>query len=169
MDRLITIFVRNRMGGPINGADIRFSVGETFLGSVNSAEGRGALQVPGKRQAITVEAAAGGETQTAKLGPSQDTYTFKFGNHPVPQEDRIPLLVGLLLLGAATTLAFVFQETNALQTQIIRILVALGAGAVGSVIPGMLNLRLKFGTKLLITAAGALAIYVITFFFVPAG
>src|SRR5215472_15807493 len=118
MDRLITIFVRNRLGGSINGAGIRFSVDGSLLGSVNSAEGRGTVQITGERQSITVDATAGGETQTAMLAPNQDTYTFKFGRYPVPKEDRLPLLIGLLLITAAVALAFGFPHTNVPQAQL---------------------------------------------------
>ena len=54
------------------------------------------------------------------------------------------------------------------QETIFRIVIALAAAGVGAMIPGVLDLDLKFWTQLAIRAGGALAIFVIVFFYNPA-
>jgi len=54
------------------------------------------------------------------------------------------------------------------QFEVIRIILALAAGGVASMIPGFLNLKLQTGTKSTIRAGGALAVFVLVYFFSPA-
>lgn len=80
----------------------------------------------------------------------------------------LPLALGAVLLMTALTLAFIFGKPTKLQSHLIRGTFALGAGAVASQIPGWLEVTISVGTKSAIAAGGAIAVYVISFFFVPA-
>ncbi|RUW85201.1 hypothetical protein [Mesorhizobium sp. M1E.F.Ca.ET.063.01.1.1] len=135
--------------------------------------------------------------QRAKIGPQTDAYTFHFDvNGQYSNFTRhiltsaaatalllgiiigafylgvlsglVPLVLGSLLLIAALGLAFKFPKPTVLQAQLIRSTFALAAGGLASHIPGMLNVGLGWEGKAAISAAGALAVYVIVFFFTPA-
>lgn len=81
----------------------------------------------------------------------------------------LPLAVGGLFVVASVALAFIFSTPNDLQKQLIRGMFALGLGGAASAIPGIINIKLDIPSKAAIAAGGAIAVYVITFFFKPAG
>jgi hypothetical protein len=80
----------------------------------------------------------------------------------------LPLVVGILLLLIALALAFVFKEPTLLQSHLIRSTFALGTGGVASAIPGWIEANVSLGEKTAIAAGGALAVFVVSYFFVPA-
>lgn len=111
---------------------------------------------------------------TATLGPDVDNWTFKFDFDQEPSvmeilRANVPAIVGLVLLFVALALAFTYTESTPLQSQLIRSTAALGLGGIASLLTGFLRVKVNFGSQLGVTAAGALAVYVISFFFVPAG
>ncbi|HEX8263734.1 MAG TPA: hypothetical protein VF547_12765, partial [Allosphingosinicella sp.] len=81
----------------------------------------------------------------------------------------LPLALGVVLVATALTLAFAFKDANPLQQQLVRSTFAIGVGALASQVPGLLNINVTIGTTATISAAGAIAAFVVTFFFVPAG
>jgi hypothetical protein len=54
------------------------------------------------------------------------------------------------------------------QFEIVRIILALAAGGVAAMIPGLLNLELTAAANLALRAGGALAVFVIVYFYSPA-
>jgi len=80
----------------------------------------------------------------------------------------VPLAIGAVLLGASLGLAFGYRNPTVLQQQMMRSMFALALGALASAVPGILNVDLALGTKATIAASGAIAVWLITFFFVPA-
>lgn len=169
LDRNIQIFVVDKNGFEINGADVRFCSDGNLLGSVISAKGRASIQLENPGAPITVRVEYQGEPQEAKLAEEQNSYKFTYDvsvREPFLREN-FPALVGLLLLAVGVGLAFAVSPRNNFEKQIILILMSLGAGGIASVIPGFLNLRLTLGQKLAISAAGALAVFVIVFFNPP--
>lgn len=95
--------------------------------------------------------------------------TVMTANQPFWQK-HFGALAGLVLLAAAVILAFTFQNPSPLQEQVILILVSLGGGAFSLEFAerGM-RLNLKLGAKLVVFATGAAAVFIILFFFTPAG
>jgi hypothetical protein len=75
---------------------------------------------------------------------------------------------GLILIAAILTLAVVIKNPTHLQVQVFSVVLALAAGGFATVLSGMLNVRLNLGKKVAIGATGALAVFVIVYFFVPA-
>jgi hypothetical protein len=69
--------------------------------------------------------------------------------------------IGLLIL--AVTLVFVFGHPSAIQIWVIRVVVALGATLLASVVPGFLNVNISG----YITAGGTLAALIIFYWFNP--
>ncbi len=71
---------------------------------------------------------------------------------------------GVIFVTALLVLAVKFPEPTSFQYMVFRIVLALAAGGVGAMIPGFLKVEVKPGIR----AGGALAVFVIVFFFNPA-
>jgi hypothetical protein len=71
---------------------------------------------------------------------------------------------------AATVLALTHMNRNPspFQRQVIVTVLAFAIGALTTVLPGFIELRLTFRSKLLLSASSALAVFVIVYFFAPA-
>lgn len=89
-----------------------------------------------------------------------------------PSEQRLALVLafifGVVFLGALLVFAIAFPNPTDRQFEIVRIILALAAGGVAAVIPGFLDLRLGSGKTWTIRAGGALAVFVIVYFYSPA-
>jgi hypothetical protein len=90
----------------------------------------------------------------------------------VQRVDRLEIvlafLFGCLAIAAVLWLAFRSASLTEPQFEILRIVLALAGGGVGAVIPGFLELNMKTGTKLALRAGGALAVFVVLYFWSPA-
>src|SRR5580704_13964033 len=75
---------------------------------------------------------------------------------------------GCIAIGVVLWLAFRGESLNDQQFEILRIVLALAGGGVGAVVPGLLDLHLKAGTQLALRAGGALAVFVVLYFWSPA-
>jgi hypothetical protein len=198
MDRQIIIQIRDKPGNPLPGASVDVAIDGEHFGTFATTEGHCSVQIPGPRGVIGLIARYKKQTpQNATLDPETDAYSFTFPvtgrysnmvRHILAGAAAIvvilliltgafylgllagliPLVLGIVLTFAALGLAFVFPQPNALQSQLIRSTFALGAGGLASQIPGLLNIQLGVGGQATITAAGAIAVYIITFFFKPA-
>jgi len=170
-ERIIDVFVVDRNGRRINGAKIAFEKDGIPAGEVPLSYGNARIQLPDRTSVIRVIATYDNTSQDATLANSQDSFTFKFDVNTAPGsfvEKHIALVVGLALFVVAVVLAFVFGTPTPLQQQILLGTFSLAGGAIATEISGMINVNLKLGTKLTVAATGALAIFVILYFFVPA-
>ena len=75
---------------------------------------------------------------------------------------------GCVALAVVLWLAFRAETLNEQQFEILRIVLALAGGGVGAVIPGFLDVSVKASTKLALRAGGALAVFVVLYFWSPA-
>jgi len=81
-------------------------------------------------------------------------------------EIHTPLIAGLVILAIATGLAFAVKDHTPLQHQVILALFSLGGSAFATdAITGALDIKLTLGEKTAITASGALAVFVVLYFF----
>ncbi len=170
MDRVIQVFVFDRYRTPINGADIRFFADGALLGTAKSSSGRASIQVEDPDLAVTIDVTFEGQVKKATLATGQSHYDFTFD--VVVKEPffraYFPALLGVSLLAAGVLLAFGLRPLQPFEKQLVMILMALGGGGVASVIPGFLNIRLTFGQRLVLAGGGAIAVFVLLFFFEPA-
>jgi len=74
---------------------------------------------------------------------------------------------GAVFLGALLVIAVAIPEPTASQYVTLKTLLAISAAGVGTVIPGVLGLKLPLGRKGLLRAAGATVFFVLVFFFSP--
>jgi hypothetical protein len=75
---------------------------------------------------------------------------------------------GLILIATILTLVVLIPHPSDRQFQVFCVVLALAAGGFASVLSGMLSVRLNLTKKVAIGATGALAVFVIVYFFVPA-
>jgi hypothetical protein len=80
----------------------------------------------------------------------------------------LAFVFGCLALAAVLWLGFRSDSVNDQQFEILRIVLALAGGGVGAVIPGFLDIKMKAGTRFALRAGGALAVFVVLYFWSPA-
>jgi hypothetical protein len=102
----------------------------------------------------------------------QNGETIEMASHAPLQarwlETALAFGFGLAAMATVLWLAFRGSELTEQQFEILRIVLALAGGGVGAVIPGFLDLNLKSGGKLALRAGGALAVFVVLYFWSPA-
>ena len=113
-----------------------------------------------------------------KLGESTERITLKIntvnigGFHmpTVTQQQQIlfAFAFGVIFIAFLLIAVIFIPNPTPAQETIFRIVMALAAAGVGAMIPGVLDLKMTFWTQLVIRAGGALAIFVIVFFYNPA-
>lgn len=80
----------------------------------------------------------------------------------------VAFIFGVFFIVAMLVLALKFPKPTLFQYNIFRVVFALAAAGVAAMIPGFINLEVKPSVGLLIRAGGALAVFIIVFFFNPA-
>jgi VIT1/CCC1 family predicted Fe2+/Mn2+ transporter len=75
---------------------------------------------------------------------------------------------GVVFLAAILIVILFFPHPTGPQWRVFSVILALAAGGVASAFSGMMQLNLTLGKRLAIGATGALAVFVIVYFFVPA-
>jgi len=82
-------------------------------------------------------------------------------------ERWIAVAFGFIFITALLVLTVMIENPTPMQETTFRIVLALASGAIGAVIPGILNLQGKLG-GFTVRAAGALALFFIVYFWNPA-
>jgi hypothetical protein len=75
---------------------------------------------------------------------------------------------GVLFVTALLVFALFVPNPTIQQFEIVRIILALAAGGVAAMIPGLLSLKLGATANMALRAGGALAVFVIVYFYSPA-
>jgi hypothetical protein len=164
-DRHLVIFVRDRAGHLLRGADISFAIDGQPYGQVEGSEGRGEITLPGTNaRPVDVTVSYNGEIKTARVAFGQQSYEFRYDTDVSHEGGHLALWVGCGLVAVSVVLAFAFKEPNTLQTKIIQGLFALGLGGFATELSGFLKVDMKWGTRLVIGAGGALAVFIVLWF-----
>jgi hypothetical protein len=118
---------------------------------------------------VTLLDTGGRQLKTGNSGHADRTAATQDGNDDTPRLNLILAFVfGVLFLVAILTLVIFIPNPTKAQAQVFSVILALAAGGFASVLSGMLNVRLTLTSKVAIGATGALAVFVIVYFFVPA-
>jgi hypothetical protein len=95
--------------------------------------------------------------------------------HPMralPLSSILAFAFGIIFIVTILLLVIIFPTPTAAQYETFRIVIALAAGGLAAVIPGLLNVNLTVGLtanqKLAVKAGGAMAVFVIVYFYSPA-
>lgn len=80
----------------------------------------------------------------------------------------IAFTFGVLFVIVLLVLAIVFPKPTSFQYSVFRIVLSIAAAGVAAMIPGFINIELESTVGLIVRAGGALAVFVIVFFFNPA-
>lgn len=166
--RTISVSARDRNGVQIDGASFLFKVDGTVVGEIPRSVGSGSIHLA-QSGIVTVAAKYRSEVQIATLGAGQNAWIFTF-DVDVGQGFMsldIPLVAGVLLIAVVLALTFSFSAPNPLQTRLVIAVASLGGGLIATEIPGMLKLDISLGTKVVIAATGALAVFVVLYLLVP--
>jgi hypothetical protein len=173
--RRISVNVLDASGEPIPGAEITWYVNGVNAGAGIRANGRSTLDVLDSSAKVAVQALyRGALIGPVKLAQDQQSYDFEFPVtiHPRWREfamKHFPALIGVFFILLTLILAFVFGCPNTLQSRLLLATFALGAGGFGGEIAGFLRVNLSLLQKTKISAGGAMAVFIVLFFFEPAG
>jgi hypothetical protein len=80
----------------------------------------------------------------------------------------LAFIFGVIFVTALLLFVLFVPNPTPPQFEVIRIVLALAAGGVAAMIPGLLKLQLGGGANLTIRAGGALAVFAIVYFYSPA-
>jgi hypothetical protein len=179
MDRVIRVRVLDKNGRSIPDATVSVLVNGDYIGKAKSASTNAGtvytLQFNDAESEVALRAEyEGEESQEVALAKEVNKWDFTFSNVEVavPRdkpfwEEHLPGILGVIFLVTCIVLAIVFREPSVFQKRVFVGALAIGLAGLGAEIPGFLNVDMKLGTKLSITAAGALAIFVLVYFFGP--
>ena len=79
----------------------------------------------------------------------------------------LAFVFGVVFLAVLLALIVWIPNPTPAQLMLFRITIALAAGGIAAVIPGFLNVNISLGKRLVIAAGGALAVFIITYFYNP--
>jgi hypothetical protein len=80
----------------------------------------------------------------------------------------LAFVFGAVFMAALLVLAVAIPNPTLSQLEIFRITIALAAGGGAAIIPGLLDLHLGQGARFALRAGGALAVFVVVYFYSPA-
>jgi hypothetical protein len=80
----------------------------------------------------------------------------------------VAFVFGVVFVVALIVLSISFPNPTAFQYNVFRIVLSLAAAGFAAMIPGFINIEISATAKMLVRAGGAMAVFVIVFFFNPA-
>lgn len=86
----------------------------------------------------------------------------------LPTQVIVAFSFGIAFVIVLMVVAFVFPRPTSFQYNVFRIILSLAAAGVAAMIPGFINVELNKSSEFIIRAGGALAVFVIVYFFNPA-
>lgn len=174
--RRVSVTATDKNRERIAGAVFQWYVNGVTGGEGNSDGGFSSYEVLDPAATISVSATVAGVTQgPEKLDAATPEYEFRFLEkvvHPLWRQffmKHFPAFVGIVFILLALALVFIFPNPQPLQKHLILAVFALGGGGFGGEIAGFLKADLTMSSKLTISAGGAAAIFVLLYFFFPAG
>ena len=173
MERMIRIDVVDKNDLPISGAKIVFTVNGTPTAEVTTGNATTTFQIDDVTAIVGVSASYRSHRDSITLAQAADRHKFRFPvGSTVKSDDNFakkhPAFVfGVAFLLIILVLVLVVKEPSPLQTRVFIAGLAIAMGGIASQIPGLLRVKMSIGKQLAITASGALAVFVILYFFGP--
>ncbi len=170
-EHALNVFVVDRNGTPIPGATVQALVQGELVAEATTrgtADSPVRLQFTSEIRVIDLKAIARGFEKRVTVDAESGGYRFDFKEvtmpRPVDWEKIVAVAFGVLFVGTMLVIAIKFPNPTPFQYTTFRIVLALACAGVASVIPGVLNVNV--GTWL--RAGGALAVFVVVYFYSPA-
>lgn len=179
MDRLIRVDVRDKNGIPLPNSTVSVYVNGTYVGKAVSSSAYGGtftIQIDNQIASVKLKAEYLNEpSQQTMLSQGTDYWEFIFDNVEVQVpsnkpfwQEHIPGILGVSFLLISIILAIAISEPTVHQRRVFVGALAIALAGIAVEIPGFLNVKLTLGNQLALTAAGAVAIFVLVYFFTPA-
>ena len=86
----------------------------------------------------------------------------------MPIQTVVVFIFGVVFVAALIWLAISFPKPTHFQYNVFRLILSLAAAGIAAMIPGFINIEITSAKALLLRAGGALAVFVVTYFFNPA-
>jgi hypothetical protein len=178
-DRLIRVYVGDRKGNPIPNATVKVFLNDVFFAKATAGRDRHGsvytIQVSDSKASVRLEAEYDGEQPlSATLAPEADEWHFTFSNVDISTpgttpfvERHLPGVVGAAFLLITIVLSLVIPTPTSFQRRVFIGTLSIALSGMAVEIPGLLNVRMTLGRKLVITAAGAIAIFVLVYVLSP--
>ena len=170
-EHALSVFVFDRNGAAIPGATVQALVGAELVAEATTKGSHDSpvrLQFSGQIRAIDLKAIVSGIEKRVTVDAEAGTYRFDFPEvvmpRPVDWERIVAVVFGVMFVTTMLVIAIKFPNPTPFQYTTFRIVLALACAGVASVIPGVLNVSV--GTW--IRAGGALAVFVVVYFYSPA-
>lgn len=142
--------------------EMRNQVPKTFEVLKSKWENPHFRQVCERNQGIQkLLAAARSQPEEAIVAIKEDSMTQRLNT-------ILAFTFGTIFVTAILVLVVLIPEPKPMQWRVFCVVLALAAGGVATTISGMLKVSMQLGKRVLIGATGALAVFVIVYFFVPA-
>lgn len=157
------------------GASFEWRVDGEPAGKARSTDGHARIEVLQTESILEVSACVGDARKgPVRLASDARDLEFRFDIvvHPVWSEfamKHFGAVVGIVFVLIAVVMVGVIQDPSPVQTHVILALFALGGGGFAGEIAGRVKAEMTLGTKLKVSATGAAAIFVLLYFFQPAG
>ncbi len=167
-NRDFDVSVRDADGRPLLGPRITFKVNGEEVGEVPMAEGHGSIRDLHPDDTLEISASYRlHRTQIAKPGKEQASHTFTFNTVAAMSkgaEKMFAAIFGVAFLITILVIALIVPNPTPFQYQVFRIVLAVAVGGFTGTFSGFLEVQISGWLK----AGGALAAFVIVFFYNPA-
>jgi hypothetical protein len=171
-EHAISVFVFDKNGTAIPGATVQAFVGGELVAEATT---KGSLDSPVRLQfsaqihAIDIKATVGSVNKRVTVDAEAGTYRFDFTEvvmpRPIEWEKIVAVAAGVIFVSTMLVIAIKIPNPTPSQYTTFRIVLALACAAFASMIPGVLNVSVGTFVK----AGGALAVFVVVYFYSPAG
>jgi hypothetical protein len=176
-ERSVTIDVRDRNHRFVSGASVEMYASGRFIAAADNITKAATFHVNDPEAPLRFVATYGKQSGSVNLAAGTWDYEIILEDLELAAETpslrfverHLVFIFGASGIIVTILLAILFPNTQRPDLyKYLAILAALSGGGIASEIPGFLSLRYSPSRKLLIAAGGALAVFVIMYFFKPA-
>jgi hypothetical protein len=176
LQRVVRVEARDRDGALIEGARFNIYINNTLTASTEGGNGFATVHVDNPKADIKVEALYDRYRREIRIAGNADVMPIRFPEVKYMPADiksqhkfeTVAFYCGIVFLLLAVVLAISIPNPTSFQLRVFTGFFSIAVGAFSIKLTGMLSVRMTFGTKVLISATGALAVFVLIYFFVPA-
>lgn len=175
-DRLVRVEALDKHGSLLTGAQFRVFVNGVFTAKTENGRGFCTVQAPNTNEIIEVEATYRKISKRSKIALGVETFPIYFDEIEIKENSSdktsiseiLVFSIGVFFIICCVVLAIFISEPTTFQWRVFGGILSVGLAAFGLGLSGMIHTEISFERRLLISATGALAIFVLVYFFAPA-